>query len=84
MEDLAPATHVQLEPAALRVGGVAFVTKPGEGGFQSRSQRDGLHTSQVRGLPETDVARVQRWCRDRVPERVRDEGRVEVDIAGRH
>src|SRR6476659_964696 len=25
----------------------------------------------VRGLPETDVARVQRWCRDRVPERVR-------------
>src|SRR6185436_18698935 len=21
----------------------------------------------VRGLPETDVARVQRWCRDRVP-----------------
>ena len=36
------------------------------------------------GLPETDVARVQRWCRARVPEHVRDEVRVEVDIAPRH
>jgi hypothetical protein len=36
------------------------------------------------GLPETDVARVQRWCRARVPERVRDEVRVEVDVAERH
>ena len=43
-----------------------------------------MHTSRVSGLPETDVARVQRWCRDRVPERVRDEVRVEVDIADRH
>jgi len=38
----------------------------------------------VSGLPETDVARVQRWCRDRVPEHVRDEVRVEVDVAERH
>jgi hypothetical protein len=36
------------------------------------------------GLPETDVARVRRWCRARVPERVRDEVRVEVDVADRH
>ncbi len=36
------------------------------------------------GLPETDVARVQRWCRARVPERVRDQVRVEADIASRH
>jgi hypothetical protein len=43
-----------------------------------------LHTSRVRGLPETDVARVQRWCRDRVPAHVRDEVRVEVDVADRH
>ena len=28
--------------------------------------------------------RVQRWCRARVPERVRDEVRVEVDVAERH
>lgn len=49
-----------------------------------RCKRDGLHTSRVSGLPETDVARVQRWCRARVPERVRDEVRVEVDIADRH
>ena len=36
------------------------------------------------GLPETDVARVQRWCRARVPERVRDQVRVEADVASRH
>jgi hypothetical protein len=36
------------------------------------------------GLPETDVARVQRWCRARVPERVRNEVRVELDVAERH
>ncbi len=35
------------------------------------------------GLPETDVARVQRWCRARVPEGVRDQVRVEVDVADR-
>lgn len=35
-------------------------------------------------LPETDVARVQRWCRGRVPEHIRSEVRVEVDIADRH
>ena len=55
-----------------------------DGGFQSALQRDGLHTSRVSVLPETDVARVQRWCRGRVPEHVRDEVRVEVDVAERH
>ena len=38
----------------------------------------------MKGLPETDVARVHRWCRDRVPEHVRDEVRIEVDVAARH
>jgi hypothetical protein len=38
----------------------------------------------VAGLPETDVARVQRWCRSRVPEHVRNEVRVEVDVGERH
>jgi len=38
----------------------------------------------VRGLPETDVARVQRWCRDKVPAHIRDEVRVEVDLAERY
>lgn len=35
-------------------------------------------------LPELDVARVRQWCRSRVPERVRDQVRVEVDVAPRH
>jgi hypothetical protein len=36
------------------------------------------------GLPETDIARVQRWCRARVPERVRNQVRVEADVADRY
>ena len=35
-------------------------------------------------LPETDVVRVQRWCRARVPAQVRDQVRVEADVAERH
>jgi hypothetical protein len=33
--------------------------------------------------PETDVARVVRWCRGRVPDRVRDRVRVDCEVAGR-
>jgi hypothetical protein len=36
------------------------------------------------GLPELDVARVQRWCAGRVPERARHQVRVECDVAPRH
>jgi Protein of unknown function (DUF3024) len=35
-------------------------------------------------LPETDVVRVQRWCRDRVPAHARDQVRIEADVADRH
>ena len=35
-------------------------------------------------LPEIDVARVEKWCRARVPKRVRDQVRVEADVADRH
>jgi len=37
-----------------------------------------------RELPELDVARAQRWCAAQVPQRLRDEIRVECDIAARH
>ena len=36
------------------------------------------------GLPELDVARVRRWCEQRVPAHVRDQIRVECDVAPRH
>jgi Protein of unknown function (DUF3024) len=36
------------------------------------------------GLPETDVARVQRWCRARVPVQLRDQVGVEAEVAERH
>jgi hypothetical protein len=35
-------------------------------------------------LPETDVVRVQWWYRARVPAHVRDQIRVEADVAERH
>jgi hypothetical protein len=36
------------------------------------------------GLPELDIARVQRWCAQRVPEHARHQVRVECQIAPRH
>jgi hypothetical protein len=35
-------------------------------------------------LPELDVARVRRWCGQRVPVHVRDQVRVECDVGLRH
>jgi hypothetical protein len=35
-------------------------------------------------LPELDIARVQRWCAARVPERARHQVRVECQVAPRH
>jgi hypothetical protein len=32
------------------------------------------------GVPETDLARVQTWCRRRVPEHVQGQVRVECDV----
>jgi hypothetical protein len=36
------------------------------------------------GLPELDIARVRRWCEQRVPAHVRDQVRVECDVGPRH
>lgn len=47
-------------------------------------QWQGSQTGRMSGLPDTDLARVQRWCRTRAPEQLRDELRVEADIADRH
>jgi len=38
----------------------------------------------VSTFPELDVARVRRWCEQRVPEHVRDQVRVELDVGDRH
>ena len=34
-------------------------------------------------LPEIDVEKVKRWCHDRVPDRVKDQVRIEVTTRGR-
>jgi len=38
----------------------------------------------IQGLPELDVSRVRRWGEQRVPPHVRDQIRVECDVAQRH
>jgi hypothetical protein len=35
-------------------------------------------------IPETDLLRIGRWCRERVPHDLSDQLRVECDIALRH
>lgn len=35
-------------------------------------------------MPELDVARVRRWCAQRVPAHLRNEVRVECDVTPRH
>jgi len=58
----------------------------------SRSSRSGATSRRIaavssprrRGLPELDVARVQRWCAAQVPEHLRGEIRVECAITARH
>jgi hypothetical protein len=35
-------------------------------------------------VPELDVARVRRWCAERVPEHARHQVRVECQVAARH
>jgi Protein of unknown function (DUF3024) len=35
------------------------------------------------GLPELDIARVRRWCEQRVPPHARDQVRVECDTGSR-
>lgn len=36
------------------------------------------------GLPDLDVARVRRWCEQRLPEHARSQVRMECEIAARH
>jgi hypothetical protein len=36
------------------------------------------------GLPQLDVARVQRWCASQIPEHIRSEIRIECGVAARH
>ncbi|MFN8192693.1 MAG: DUF3024 domain-containing protein [Nocardioidaceae bacterium] len=35
-------------------------------------------------LPEIDLHRIERWCRERVPEHLWDQVKIEADVAPRH
>ena len=43
----------------------------------------GQHNGRM-AMPETDLLRIGRWCRERVPEHLWDQVRVEAEIADRH
>jgi hypothetical protein len=36
------------------------------------------------GLPEPDMARVRRWCQQRIPDHARSQVTVECDVTPRH
>jgi hypothetical protein len=38
----------------------------------------------AQGLPDMDIARVRRWCEQRVPPQLRDQVRVDCEVAPRH
>jgi hypothetical protein len=78
-----PIRQQRLQPGPLRIGQIVTI-KHQQGLPHPALLIHGTRSSGVSGLPETDVARVQRWCRARVPEHVRDQVRVEVDVAARH
>ena len=40
--------------------------------------------AQAAGLPERDVAIVEQWCRDRIPDHLADQIRIECDVTARH
>lgn len=50
----------------------------------SRRRQPSGTLTKVPGLPQLDIARVRRWCEQRVPEHARDQVRVECDIGPRH
>ncbi len=35
-------------------------------------------------IPDTDLRRIQKWCRNQVPEHIRPELKIEADVAPRH
>lgn len=35
-------------------------------------------------IPETDLDRIRLWCRERWPENLWDQAKVEADVADRH
>lgn len=43
-----------------------------------------MSTTKAGGLPELDIARVQRYCAARVPEHARHQVSVECEVAPRH
>lgn len=70
-----------LETAARHVDQLRAVPEltPGQAGRASAAEQ-----AAMAGLPDLDVARAQRWCAARVPERARHQVYVECQRAARH
>jgi hypothetical protein len=66
----------RLQPGAQTVARSVEATAPRGGGI--------LDVMPATALPELAVLRVQRWCRERVPEHARHQVRVECEVEPRH
>lgn len=47
------------------------------------TEQDGPQNGRI-AMPETDLLHINRWCRERVPEHLWDQVRVEAELADRH
>lgn len=77
------AAFAELDDAVRRVAEPAprFPKEPGTRPYAPTAAKA---PKQAAGLPDLDVASVQRWCAQRVPEHVRHQVRIECEVAARH
>ena len=68
----------------VRSTAAAAATEPSGAGVGLTSMASARPTPSPAGLPSLDVARVQKWCAARVPDRARHQVRVECEPATRH
>jgi hypothetical protein len=78
------AAYDELSHAARSVRAPAADAREEPGTRHGTTASSSAPTSPRAGLPDLDVARVQRWCAARVPERARHQVRVECVIEARH
>jgi hypothetical protein len=78
------AAYDELSNAARRVVAPAAAARKKPATERGRPAARSAPPPAAAGLPELDVARVQRWCAARVPERVRHQVRVECAVEARH
>lgn len=78
------AAFDQLSDSVRRTGGLTTASRNKSDRHTARPTAGSTPTPALAGIPELDVARIQRWCAVRVPEHARHQVRVECEIGARN